>query len=132
MEPCCHMMKVHLNVPCKQHEDPFDCPDSTIVGPPKSSGWGIPVRDGSHSYITIEFCPWCGTKVGKGVHTTSGLGHDWKRGPEMEDLQRALKPFGIQVYEDPSSEGSDWFGYILSDKEMTRAECEQWAEDRME
>jgi len=132
MTVCCEMMRSNLDHKCEQHPDPYDCPDAVVVGPPSSSGWGLPVHDGGHSRITIKFCPWCGTEVGKGVHTTNTLGHDWKRGPELSDLQSALKPFGIFVYEDPSSEGSDWFGYILSNQEMTRPECEKLAEDNYE
>jgi hypothetical protein len=122
------MMRSNLDHKCEQHPDPYDCADAVVVGPPRSS-WGLPVHDGSHSHITIKFCPWCGTKVGEGTHTTSGLGHDWKRGPELSDLVGALKPFGVFVYEDPSSEGTDWFGYILSNQEMAQAEREKWADE---
>jgi hypothetical protein len=29
----------------------------------KDGNFGIPVRDGGSSYIKIDFCPWCGTKI---------------------------------------------------------------------
>jgi len=52
------------------------------------------------------------------------LGWDWKSRPELDELQDALKPFGLHVYEDPDSEGSDWFGYVISDKALDKAELE--------
>jgi len=59
--PCCSMMKAHLNKTCEQHDSPYDC-DCVIVGPPLTK-WGLPVHDGGHSRITINFCPFCGTKL---------------------------------------------------------------------
>ena len=38
--------------------DPWQDPDILIVK--TSSGYGIPVRDGGTSWVTIHFCPWCG------------------------------------------------------------------------
>ena len=61
-EPCCEIMSQQLNKTCEQHKDPFDC-DGTVVGPPVMKNWGLPVPDGSHSYIQIKFCPFCGEKL---------------------------------------------------------------------
>lgn len=60
---CCEMLAEHLNKTCEQHADPYDCCDSVLIGPPLKSRWGLPIHDGSHSYIAIEFCPFCGTKL---------------------------------------------------------------------
>lgn len=49
---------------------------------------------------------------------------DWKSGPEIEELEAALEPFGIHVYEDPMCEGQDAYGYILSDKPLSKKELE--------
>jgi len=63
------------------------------------------------------------------------IGWDWKGQPSLEELQSALKPFGLYVYDDPTSEGTDWFGYIISNKKLTTAElkehthCEDWDEE---
>lgn len=58
----CEMNAAHLNNKCEQHPDPYDC-EGVLVGPPFQKQWGLPVRDGTHSYIRIEFCPFCGKKL---------------------------------------------------------------------
>jgi len=62
-EPCCEMMGEHLNRKCEQHPDLYDCPDVVITGPPEQSKWGLPIHDGGHSFISIQFCPFCGKKL---------------------------------------------------------------------
>jgi hypothetical protein len=47
---------------------------------------------------------------------------------EFEQLQQALKPFGLTVIVDPACEGSDTNGYIISNRKLTRAELKEWAE----
>lgn len=47
---------------------------------------------------------------------------DWKESPELVSM---LKPFGIHVYEDPSCEGSDTYGYILSNEPLTKEELKK-------
>jgi len=44
---------------------------------------------------------------------------DYKSGPSLTELVKILKPFKINIYEDPSCAGSDSFGYILSNQELT-------------
>lgn len=44
---------------------------------------------------------------------------DWKAGPSLADLRAALEPLGVFVYEDPSLEGSDSYGYIFSNSPLT-------------
>ncbi len=57
---CVHIA-YHSTYRCEIHDDPWECPDMTLVK--TSVGFGIPVRDGGNSSIEIEFCPWCGTKI---------------------------------------------------------------------
>ena len=52
----------------------------------------------------------------------SFIGWDWKSRPSFEELEEALEEFGIFVYIDPMSEGSDHYGYIFSDEELTDSE----------
>lgn len=48
---------------CDQHgTDPWSCPDILFSYMPEH-GYGIPVRDGGHSQITITHCPFCGIKL---------------------------------------------------------------------
>ena len=44
----------------------------------------------------------------------SGITWDWKDTLELSDLSEALKPFHIRVYNDIFCEGSDQYGFILS------------------
>lgn len=48
------------------------------------------------------------------------LSWDWKDHPELEELETALRPFGVHVYEDPVCEGSDTFGFIFSSEALNR------------
>jgi hypothetical protein len=56
------------------------------------------------------------------------LSWDWKSGPHPDDLVAALKPFGLIVYQDPGLEGSDSFGFIISDRELPPDELEDISE----
>jgi hypothetical protein len=58
--PCVHLA-YHAILDCGQHDDPWDCPDVTIVK--TDGGYGVPVRDGGSSFIAISYCPWCGKKI---------------------------------------------------------------------
>ena len=49
----------------------------------------------------------------------TAINWDWKSGPTPEELERALKAFGIRVYEDPMSAGTDSYGFIFSNEELT-------------
>lgn len=53
------------------------------------------------------------------------IGWDWKSSPTKEQLENTLKPFGLYVYDDPTFEGTDWFGYIISNKKLTPAELKE-------
>jgi len=56
------------------------------------------------------------------------IGWDWKEAPSVEQFQRALEPFGVYVYEDPTSIGSDGYGFIFSDEELSDEELMEVAE----
>jgi hypothetical protein len=58
---CCTGMQEHLAHECKDHHNPFDCPDHVMVH--IGEDYGIPIHDGGRSYIQVSFCPWCGTKL---------------------------------------------------------------------
>jgi hypothetical protein len=40
-------------------------PDAIVRFHKKTKDYGIPIHDGGSSFIEIEFCPWCGTKLTK-------------------------------------------------------------------
>jgi len=58
---CCTTLQQQLEWKCKQHDNPWDCPDPMIVKMQK--GYALPIRDGGYSGITIKFCPFCGAKL---------------------------------------------------------------------
>ncbi|WP_198533143.1 DUF6980 family protein [Carbonactinospora thermoautotrophica] len=51
---------------CDQMADAIADPDLFISYHPKTRRWGIDYRDGV-SISRIEYCPWCGAKLPKGL-----------------------------------------------------------------
>ena len=45
---------------CATHPDAIDCPDAVVIYWARYDEYGLPIRDGGTSAITIAFCPWCG------------------------------------------------------------------------
>lgn len=62
-----------VNSCCEQHPDRFGCPDALIHYSPASGDYGIIIHDGGSSFVTIEFCPWCGYAPGKPAITTGHM-----------------------------------------------------------
>lgn len=59
---CCDWMQIRLDWYCDVHTDPFDCADAVLIRL-RDGRYGLPVRDGGSSFITISFCPGCGTDL---------------------------------------------------------------------
>jgi hypothetical protein len=63
---CCYQMEKQLEMPdCRHHmySARSQCPDILIV--PRYDldhliGYGMPIKDGGNSYLTINYCPFCG------------------------------------------------------------------------
>jgi hypothetical protein len=60
------------------------------------------------------------------------IGWDWKSSPSFEELQQALEPLDIFVYEDPQTEGTDYCGFILSEGPLDEDELEEVSEELMD
>ncbi len=60
---CCLAMGKQIAHRCDKHPDPFDCPDNLIHFAEVDGNYGIIIHDGGSSFVTIEFCPWCGRKL---------------------------------------------------------------------
>jgi len=58
---CCETMREQLEGECPSHPNKLDCPDFVIIK--TKSFFGIPIKDGSGSFMLINFCPWCGSKI---------------------------------------------------------------------
>jgi len=43
--------------------DAIDSNESIIVFVPKFREYGIKITDGGSSYLEINFCPWCGSRL---------------------------------------------------------------------
>ena len=48
---------------CDQHPDRFDCPDCLVSYLPKFDEYGLIIHNGGSSSMSIQFCPWCGTRL---------------------------------------------------------------------
>lgn len=57
---CCKKMNYFLGQ-CSKDKD-FNS-DDIIYYEPKFDEYGIVVHDSGNSYIKMEYCPWCGTKL---------------------------------------------------------------------
>ncbi len=66
---CCNWMKYFSETSCSTHADRFDCADNLIHYSKSHRKFGVIIHDGGSSFMTFNFCPWCGTKVGKGSPT---------------------------------------------------------------
>lgn len=60
---CCGKLHEAITALCKEHSDPWECSDYTLVYFPGRKVVGIPVRDGGRSFIKIDYCPWCGDRL---------------------------------------------------------------------
>ena len=56
-------MKSAVESECEQYADRRDCPDALISYSAKFDEYGIIVHDGGSSSISIDHCPWCGSKL---------------------------------------------------------------------
>lgn len=57
MSECCDQMQRQVDYRCSKCGE--DCPDQ-VVAKFGHHLHGIPIRDGSSSFYTIDYCPWCG------------------------------------------------------------------------
>ena len=60
---CCDAMRYHTSNHCPVHKSPFDCPDCLLAYDEKSNTYGIIIHDGGHSFVKINYCPWCGSAL---------------------------------------------------------------------
>lgn len=56
---------------------------------------------------------------------TDELVYDWKERPETDELRRTLRKFGVFVYDSPGCEGTDSYGFVFSNKKLTRKELRE-------
>jgi uncharacterized protein DUF6980 len=60
---CCASMASALDFDCGEHADPFDCPDALLIYNETLDEYGLVIHDGTASYVLIDRCPWCGTRL---------------------------------------------------------------------
>lgn len=60
---CCEEMRKRVEYVCEEHRSSFECPDSLIYFSKSFEEYGLIIHDGGNSFITISFCPFCGTKL---------------------------------------------------------------------
>ena len=60
---CCQTMRYNVERTCDVHQDRFDCPDCLVDYNERSGRYGLIIlNDAGGGVITIDYCPWCGTK----------------------------------------------------------------------
>jgi hypothetical protein len=52
-----------LDFRCSHHKTPFECADALVVYNEIMNEFGIIIHDGTASYLLIDRCPWCGTRL---------------------------------------------------------------------
>lgn len=57
-----------------------------------------------------------------GAPKTSVSVYDHRDRPEVEELRKDLKKFGVRVYSNPECAGSDAYGYVFADRDLSRSE----------
>jgi hypothetical protein len=67
-------MEAELARECKEHEEPFDCPEHIVYYSPEFKEYGIIIHDGGSSYSVIAFCPWCGAQLPRSKRQTGRIG----------------------------------------------------------
>ncbi|WML46640.1 hypothetical protein RCG23_13365 [Neobacillus sp. PS3-34] len=60
---CCRTMTRQVNNQCEEHSNPFECPDKLINYTEQYDEYGLIIHNGGTSSLTINYCPWCGTKL---------------------------------------------------------------------
>ena len=56
-------MRAQVELVCPQHPDPSDCPDHLVRYLPVFREYGLLIHDGGSSFVRIQFCPWCGSRL---------------------------------------------------------------------
>lgn len=51
MKHCCDHMQMMIDE------------EKSIVFIPEFREYGVPIRDGGNSFLVMEYCPWCGSKL---------------------------------------------------------------------
>jgi hypothetical protein len=60
---CCDMMRSNVENTCEKHSDRYDCPDCLVDFWENSNRYVLMIHDGGAGGISINYCPWCGTKL---------------------------------------------------------------------
>lgn len=92
---CCAAMEAQVTHACGQCE-PGTCPDQLVVYRPRFREYGMPVRDSPtpSSYVVIQWCPWCGTRLPESVR------HEW-----FDELERrGLDPVDDEIPADMTTD----------------------------
>jgi predicted RNA-binding Zn-ribbon protein involved in translation (DUF1610 family) len=56
-------MELRVGQTCREHSDPFDCPDCVIAYSQRFREYGLIIHDDGSSVYSIRYCPWCGAKL---------------------------------------------------------------------
>ncbi len=60
---CCDMMTSNVDLECHRCSDRYECTDNLVTFIARWQEYGLIIHDGGTSYVTIDFCPWCGARL---------------------------------------------------------------------
>jgi hypothetical protein len=56
-------MAERLTMDCTQHASPYECTNQLVIFVPKLREYGLIIHDGGESFVLIQHCPWCGSRL---------------------------------------------------------------------
>ncbi|MFE7225246.1 DUF6980 family protein [Nocardioides sp. NPDC057577] len=105
---CCAELAEHLDFECHLHRDPLDCADAVIFRD-GCGRIGLPIHDGSSSYIAIRHCPWCGSRLRRQPSAPAPVSDR----PHVREISCLVRdPEHVRQF---LERVSDWTGGILTD-----------------
>jgi hypothetical protein len=93
MKYCCDDFRYFATYVCKQHANPYECSDYVIVRDKRRRQYRLIVYESgepSYSYIVINNCPWCGTRLYKNSRPVNRVLDFW-----------ALEKYGADEGDEP-------------------------------
>lgn len=103
VDHCCEALQGAVDVRCERHPEPGECGDYVIGYSEKFDEYGLWIHDGGSSWITIQYCPFCGARM---------------RPSQRDKWFDRLEQLGLEPEDaPPDMQGSRWW---LGDGETAR------------
>lgn len=63
IEVCCDDLARAMKLDCDKCRNGFECADVLVHYSEQHNHYGLIVHDGGESWVKIDFCPWCGSRL---------------------------------------------------------------------